>query len=91
MAAVGAGVVLPAGRVRWVPLARFDGLLDRVQKARGPYVITHGEPHPGNLLRTLTGLRLIDWDMIALARPERDLWNSCPRSSFLSRSSAAAA
>jgi spectinomycin phosphotransferase len=55
-------------------LARFDDLLDRVRKAGGPYVITHGEPHPGNLLRTPTGLCLIDWDMIALARPERDLW-----------------
>ncbi|HEX6519773.1 MAG TPA: phosphotransferase [Streptosporangiaceae bacterium] len=55
-------------------LARFDGLLDRVREAGGPYVITHGEPHPGNLLRTRTGLRLIDWDMTALARPERDLW-----------------
>jgi spectinomycin phosphotransferase len=55
-------------------LARFDGLLDRVRKAGGPYVITHGEPHPGNLLRTPTGLCMIDWDMIALARPERDLW-----------------
>jgi spectinomycin phosphotransferase len=54
--------------------ARFDGLLDRVHEAGGPYVITHGEPHPGNLLRTQAGLRLIDWDMTALARPERDLW-----------------
>ncbi len=55
-------------------LARFDGLLDRVREAGGPYVITHGEPHPGNLLRTRAGLCLIDWDMTALARPERDLW-----------------
>jgi spectinomycin phosphotransferase len=54
--------------------ARFDGLLDRVREAGGPSVITHGEPHPGNLLHTRTGLRLIDWDMTALARPERDLW-----------------
>jgi spectinomycin phosphotransferase len=54
--------------------ARFDGLLDRVREAGGPYVITHGEPHPGNLLRTRAGLCLVDWDMIALARPERDLW-----------------
>ena len=54
--------------------ARFDGLLDRVRKAGGPYVITHGEPHPGNLLRTRAGLCLVDWDMTALARPERDLW-----------------
>ena len=55
-------------------LARFDGLVNRVQGAGGPCVITHGEPHPGNLLRTRTGLRLIDWDIAALARPERDLW-----------------
>ena len=54
--------------------ARFDGLLDRVREAGGPYVITHGEPHPGNLLRTPAGLCLVDWDMTALARPERDLW-----------------
>jgi len=54
--------------------ARFDRLLDRVQKAGGPSVITHGEPHPGNLLRTRAGLSLVDWDTTALARPERDLW-----------------
>ena len=54
--------------------ARFDGLLDRVREAGGPFVITHGEPHPGNLLRTRAGLCLVDWDMTALARPERDLW-----------------
>jgi spectinomycin phosphotransferase len=54
--------------------ARFDGLLDRVRAAAGPSVITHGEPHPGNLLRTRAGLCLVDWDTTALARPERDLW-----------------
>ena len=53
---------------------RFDGLLSQVREADGPYVITHGEPHLGNLLRTEDGLRLVDWDMIALAQPERDLW-----------------
>ena len=53
---------------------RFDGLLNQVREADGPYVITHGEPHLGNLLRTQAGLRLVDWDMTALARPERDLW-----------------
>jgi spectinomycin phosphotransferase len=54
--------------------ARFDALLDRVREAGGPSVITHGEPHPGNLLHRRTGLCLVDWDMTALARPERDLW-----------------
>ena len=53
---------------------RFDGLLNRVREAGGPDVITHGEPHPGNLLRTRAGLCLVDWGMTALARPERDLW-----------------
>jgi spectinomycin phosphotransferase len=54
--------------------ARFDGLLAGIREAGGPYVITHGEPHPGNLLRTRAGLCLVDWDMTSLARPERDLW-----------------
>jgi len=54
--------------------ARFDVLLDRVREAGGAHVITHGEPHPGNLLRTRAGLCLVDWGMTALARPERDLW-----------------
>jgi spectinomycin phosphotransferase len=53
---------------------RFDDLLILTRKTGGPHVITHGEPHPGNLLRTRAGLRLVDWDMTALARPERDLW-----------------
>jgi spectinomycin phosphotransferase len=37
-------------------------------------VITHGEPHPGNILRAAGGLYLIDWDTVGLALPERDLW-----------------
>jgi len=45
-------------------------------------VITHGEPHPGNVIRVPVGgvgpvgggIMLIDWDTVALARPERDLW-----------------
>ena len=37
-------------------------------------VVTHGEPHPGNLIRTATGLRLVDWDTVATSAPERDLW-----------------
>jgi spectinomycin phosphotransferase len=37
-------------------------------------VVTHGEPHPGNLIRSANGLVLVDWDTVAVARPERDLW-----------------
>ncbi|HVA06774.1 MAG TPA: phosphotransferase [Acidimicrobiales bacterium] len=38
------------------------------------WVLTHGEPHPGNLIDASDGLRLIDWDTVAIAFPERDLW-----------------
>ena len=53
-------------------LADFDDLARRA--GGGPLVVTHGEPHPGNILRAADGLRLVDWDTVALARPERDLW-----------------
>jgi spectinomycin phosphotransferase len=54
-------------------LARFDELA-RAAAGGGPPVITHGEPHPGNILRSGGGLLLIDWDTVGLALPERDLW-----------------
>jgi spectinomycin phosphotransferase len=38
------------------------------------WVVTHGEPHAGNVMRTDDGLRLVDWDTVALGPPERDLW-----------------
>jgi spectinomycin phosphotransferase len=61
-----------AGPIRDL-LARFDRLTD--QLAAGPdRVITHGEPHPGNLMVTTRGPVLIDWDTVGLGRPERDLW-----------------
>jgi spectinomycin phosphotransferase len=55
-------------------LAHFDELV-RVAARSGPPVITHGEPHPGNILRAAGKLRLIDWDTVGLALPERDLWS----------------
>jgi spectinomycin phosphotransferase len=59
-----------AGKVReW--LATFDGHAARVGSRR---VITHGEPHPGNLMRVGSRLLLIDWDTVARTPPERDLW-----------------
>jgi spectinomycin phosphotransferase len=54
-------------------LARFDELV-RAAARSGPAVITHGEPHPGNILRDAGQMRLIDWDTVGLALPERDLW-----------------
>lgn len=52
---------------------RYAGLVDRVD--RGRMVLTHGEPHPGNTMRTPDGWRLIDWDTALAAPPERDLWH----------------
>ncbi len=53
-------------------LARFDRLAERVGSLEP--VITHGEPHPANLLTAGTETLLIDWDTVGLAPPERDLW-----------------
>jgi spectinomycin phosphotransferase len=55
-------------------VARFDELAREAARS-GPPVITHGEPHPGNILRAAGKLRLIDWDTAGLALPERDLWS----------------
>ena len=54
-------------------LARFDELV-RAAAGSGPPVITHGEPHPGNIMRGGGRLLLVDWDTAGLALPERDLW-----------------
>jgi spectinomycin phosphotransferase len=60
-----------AGRVR----QRLDDLDRRAAPvAAADAVITHGEPHPGNVIQTAGGLKLIDWDTAGLAPPERDLW-----------------
>lgn len=62
-----------AGRVRrW--LADFDRLVDVVRDTATGWVVTHGEPHPGNVIRTPGGMRLIDWGTVQIAPPERDLW-----------------
>jgi len=53
-------------------LARYDELVAGADRGRA--VLTHGEPHPGNTLRTQNGWRLIDWDTAKIAPPERDLW-----------------
>ena len=59
-------------------LQEFDKLAEAlVDRA---VVVTHGEPHPGNLMRTTRGLVLVDWDTVALALPERDLWMLAPLS-----------
>ena len=52
----------------------YDAEVQTVRAATTSWVLTHGEPHPGNLIRTENGLRLVDWDTVLLAPPERDLW-----------------
>lgn len=55
-------------------LGTFDELTAELTACAGELVITHGEPHAGNLIRSDDGLLLIDWDLAGLAPPERDLW-----------------
>lgn len=51
-----------------------DRLAADVEQRGGEWVVTHGEPHAGNVMRTGEGHALVDWDTVALAPPERDLW-----------------
>jgi hypothetical protein len=55
-------------------LAHYDELATRVGGTSHRMVMTHGEPHASNVLRTPNGLVLIDWDTALVAPPERDLW-----------------
>ena len=57
---------------RW--LADFDRLVDLARDTVPGWVVTHGEPHPGNVIHTSDGMRLIDWTTVQIAPPERDVW-----------------
>ncbi|OLL72831.1 hypothetical protein Ae168Ps1_1212 [Pseudonocardia sp. Ae168_Ps1] len=65
-------VVTHAGAIREY-LADADALAHRLDLAGRTAVVTHGEPHPGNLLGSDDGFLLIDWDTVGLGVPERDL------------------
>jgi spectinomycin phosphotransferase len=55
-------------------LAYYDTLVRELEASDDPWVVTHGEPHSANVLRTTDGrMRLIDWDTVRLAPRERDL------------------
>ena len=62
-----------AGSVRRA-LGTFDELAAQVAAAGRDLLVTHGEPHPANLVRSGDRSYLIDWDTVGLAPPERDLW-----------------
>lgn len=55
-------------------LGESDLLAEQMRNTASAWVVTHGEPHPGNVLRTAAGLRLVAWDTVQIAPPERDLW-----------------
>lgn len=54
-------------------LRAYDALANQISARSNP-VITHGEPHAGNFIRVDGALALVDWDTLAFAPPERDLW-----------------
>jgi spectinomycin phosphotransferase len=55
-------------------IALADRLADDVASRNADWVVTHGEPHEVNVMRTAESRVLVDWDTVALAPPERDLW-----------------
>ncbi|MGE5156414.1 MAG: phosphotransferase family protein [Betaproteobacteria bacterium] len=55
-------------------LTTFDQLVRDVRAKGAEPVLTHGEPHPGNIIVSDGQTLLVDWDTLALALPERDLW-----------------
>jgi spectinomycin phosphotransferase len=57
-------------------LDAFEVLIAELSVNAGERVITHGEPHVRNLMRSDNGLLLIDWHTAGLALPERDLWGA---------------
>ena len=61
----------------------YHELAARVAARPERMVVTHGEPHASNVVRTPHGLVLVDWDTILVAAPERDLWMLAARDSSL--------
>jgi spectinomycin phosphotransferase len=53
-------------------LDTFDRQADAARASA--LALTHGEPHPGNVMRVGARRMLVDWDTVGLAPPERDLW-----------------
>jgi spectinomycin phosphotransferase len=65
--------LLPHTADLWQLVLDFDRLVEATSRARADLVITHGEPHPANVMAADGRLLLIDWDTVALAPPERDV------------------
>lgn len=58
-----------------VLIAAYHTLARRVGSQPERLVITHGEPHAGNVVATADGLVLVDWHTTLAAPPQRDLWD----------------
>ncbi len=71
-------------------LARYDALVSGARVQPPDLVLTHGEPHPGNTMRTGDRWLLIDWDTALVAPAERDLWALDPGDGSLFAAYAAA-
>ena len=56
-------------------LNTYDELAATVRGRGDDPVVTHGEPHRGNVIFTTAGASLVDWDTTRLAPCERDLWS----------------
>ncbi|WP_413812265.1 aminoglycoside phosphotransferase [Streptomyces sp. OE57] len=59
-----------AAIIRWTD--RYLELADLAHSRRDPWVTTHGEPHNDNQVVGGCGLKLVDWESLALAPRERD-------------------
>jgi spectinomycin phosphotransferase len=55
-------------------LGAYDRLVQRVRPFDRELVVTHGEPHSGNVVLAEGRVHLVDWDTVAQGLPERDLW-----------------
>jgi hypothetical protein len=66
-------------------LAAHDRLIEGI--SRDNWVVTHGEPHRGNVFRTMRGWAIVDWDTALVAPPERDFWDlpGTPGDPFLTK------
>jgi Phosphotransferase enzyme family len=59
-------------------LEAHDRLVATVRSEPGRWAVTHGEPHPGNVLWTDDGPVLVDWDTALIAPSGRDWWHLRP-------------
>jgi spectinomycin phosphotransferase len=56
-------------------LTAYGELAAEARRRPDRFVVTHGEPHAANVLKTPAGFVVVDWDFVRLAPPERDLWD----------------